>query len=50
MKAPSGLSEMIQHFANFVFELIKFFLFGLGASFTSNSGFDWRNIARVALV
>jgi hypothetical protein len=47
MKGPLGLSEMIENFPNFGFEAIKFFPFGFGASSPSNSGFGWRNIARI---
>jgi hypothetical protein len=46
----SGLSEMMQMFADFRFESIKFFPFRFGASSTSNSNFDWRNIARIGLL
>jgi hypothetical protein len=49
VKVPPGLSEAIQNFLNFGFEAIKFFLFGFGPSSPSNSGFGWRNIARIGL-
>jgi hypothetical protein len=49
VRGPSGLSDMIQNFANFGFEPIKFFPFGFGTDSPSNSGFGWRNIARIGL-
>jgi hypothetical protein len=48
-EGPSGLSEMMQIFADFGFESTKFFPFRFGASSTSNSSFDWRSIARIGL-
>jgi hypothetical protein len=49
MNGLPGLSEMIENFPNYGFEAIKFFPLGFGPVSPSNSGFGWRNIARIGL-